>query len=171
MVRGVAPNALRRPISRVRSRTEMSMIKELAADEAAYRSLTVSWFKHSGLVELLKELRDNNYELVLTTDHGTIRVNNPQKVVGERSTNSNLRYKLGRNLGYNPKSVFVIKHPEDARLPSPNVSTSFIFAMNQDFLAYPNNYNYYANYYKDTFQHGGVSMEEMLIPFIQMEPK
>lgn len=153
------------------ARTEMNMIKELASDEAAYRSITVSWFKHSGLPVLLKELSENGYELIVTTDHGTINVNNPIKVVGERSTNSNLRYKLGRNLNYNPKEVFEIRKPGDARLPAPNVSTSFIFAMNQDFFAYPNNFNYYANFFKNTFQHGGISMEEMLIPFIRLQPK
>jgi DNA-binding response OmpR family regulator len=153
------------------ARTEMNMIRELASNEAAYRSLTVSWFKHSGLTELLKELSSNNYELILTTDHGTIRVNNPIKVVGEKSTNTNLRYKLGRNLSYNPKQVFEVKKPTEARLPAPNVSTSFIFAKNQDFFAYPNNYNYYANYYRNTFQHGGISMEEVLIPIIRLHPK
>ena len=153
------------------ARTEMNMIRELASDEAAYRSLTVSWFKHSGLPELIKELSANNFELILTTDHGTINVNNPIKVVGERSTNTNLRYKQGRNLSYNPKEVFEIKKPIEARLPALNVSSSYIFAMKQDFFAYPNNYNYYANYYKNTFQHGGVSMEEMLIPVIRLQPK
>lgn len=153
------------------ARTEMNMIRELASDEAAYRSLTVSWFKHSGLPELLKELSANNFELILTTDHGTINVNNPIKVVGERSTNTNLRYKQGRNLSYNPKEVFEIKKPNEARLPALNVSSSYIFAMKQDFFAYPNNFNYYANYYKNTFQHGGISMEEMLIPVIRLQPK
>lgn len=153
------------------ARTEMNMIKELASDEAAYRSLTVSWFKHSGLPELIKALSENNYELILTTDHGTINVNNPLKVVGERSTNSNLRYKLGRNLNYKAKDVFEIKNPSEARLPAPNVSTSFIFARNQDFFAYPNNFNYYANFFKNTFQHGGISLEEMMIPVIRMQPK
>lgn len=153
------------------ARTEMNMIKELASDEAAYRSITVSWFKHSGLPVLLKELSEKGYELVITTDHGTINVNNPIKVTGERSTNSNLRYKLGRNLNYNPKEVFEIKKPGDARLPGLNVSTSYIFAMNQDFFVYPNNFNYYANFFKNTFQHGGISMEEMLIPLIRMQPR
>lgn len=153
------------------ARTEMNMIKELASDEAAYRSLTVSWFQHSGLPALLRELSEKGFELIITTDHGTINVNNPIKVVGERTTNTNLRYKLGRNLNYNPKEVFEVKRPNDARLPAPNVSTSFIFAMNQDFFAYPNNFNYYANFYKNTFQHGGISMEEMLIPIIRMQPK
>ncbi|MBN2807592.1 MAG: bifunctional response regulator/alkaline phosphatase family protein [Prolixibacteraceae bacterium] len=153
------------------ARTEMNMIKELASDEAAYRSLTVSWFQHSGLPALLKELSEKGFELVLTTDHGTINVNNAIKVVGERSTNSNLRYKLGRNLNYNPKEVFEIRKPQEARLPSPNVSTSFIFATNQDFFAYPNNFNHYANFYKNTFQHGGISMEEILIPVIRMQAR
>ncbi|HNW50418.1 MAG TPA: bifunctional response regulator/alkaline phosphatase family protein [Prolixibacteraceae bacterium] len=153
------------------ARTEMDMIKELASDEAAYRSLTISWFKHSGLTDLLEELRKNQFELFLTTDHGTIKVNNPIKVIGEKNTNTNLRYKLGRNLNYNPREVFEIRKPGEARLPALNVSTSFIFAMNQDFFAYPNNFNYYANYYKNTFQHGGISLEEMMIPIIRMQPK
>lgn len=153
------------------ARTEMNMIKELAGDEAAYRSLTVSWFKHSGLPEMLKELSSNNFDLIITTDHGTINVNNPIKVIGERSTNTNLRYKQGRNLNYNPKEVFEVKRPADAHLPSINVSSAYIFAMRQDFFAYPNNYNHYANYYKNTFQHGGISLEEMMIPIIRLEPK
>jgi len=153
------------------ARTEMDMIKELTSTEAAYRSLTISWFQHSGLIELLKELRDNNFELIVTTDHGTIKVNNAIKVVGEKATNTNLRYKMGRNLNYNPKEVFEIKKPSDAALPAPNISTAYIFAMNQDFFAYPNNFNYYANYYRNTFQHGGISLEEMLIPVIRLQPK
>lgn len=153
------------------ARTEMNMIKELAGNEAAYRALSANWFQHSGLKELLKELSNNNVEVIVTTDHGTIKVNNAVKVIGEKSTNSNLRYKLGRNLNYNPKEVFEIRKPEDARLPSPNLSSSYIFAMNQDFFVYPNNLNYFANFYKNSFQHGGISMEEMIIPVIQLHPR
>jgi len=153
------------------ARTEMDMIKELAGNEAAYRSLTISWFQHSGLIELLKELRNYKFELIVTTDHGTIKVNNPIKVVGERNTTTNLRYKVGRNLNYNPKEIFEIKKPGDARLPVQNISSSYIFALNQDFMAYPNNFNYYANYYRNTFQHGGISLEEIIIPIIRLEPK
>jgi CheY-like chemotaxis protein len=153
------------------ARTEMDMIKELAGDEAAYRSLTLSWFKHSSLMELLRELQANKFELVLTTDHGSIKVSNPLKVVGERNTNTNLRYKHGRNLNYNPREVYEVKKPDKARLPAQNVSTAYIFASNQDFFAYPNNFNHYANYYKNTFQHGGISLEEMIIPFVRMVPK
>ena len=153
------------------ARTEMEMMKELASDEKAYRSLTLTWFNHSSLLELLKGLAENKVKVVLTTDHGTIRVDNPVKVIGDRETVTNLRYKLGRNLNYNPKQVFEITHPEKAQLPGRNVSSKFIFAMNDDFLAYPNNYNYYAQYYKDTFQHGGISLEEMIIPVITLSPK
>ncbi|MGQ8337237.1 T9SS response regulator signal transducer PorX [Sunxiuqinia sp. A32] len=153
------------------ARTEMDMIKELAGDEKAYRSLTLSWFNNSSLLELMKGLAENNVKVVLTTDHGTIRVDNALKVIGDRETNTNLRYKIGRNLNYNAKHVFEVTNPEKAHLPGRNVSSSFIFAMNGDFFAYPNNYNHYVQYYRDTFQHGGISLEEMIIPFIVMTPK
>jgi CheY-like chemotaxis protein len=153
------------------ARTEMKMIRELIADEAAYRSLTLSWFTHSPLYELLKKLAQEKMTVALTTDHGTIRVHNALKVVGDRNTNTNLRYKQGKNLAYDAKSVFEIKKPEQVFLPKPNVSTSYIFATGDDFFAYPNNYNYYVSYYKDSFQHGGISMEEMMIPFAILNPK
>ncbi len=153
------------------ARTEMEMMKELASNEKAYRSLTLSWFNHSSLLELLKNLAENNVKVVLTTDHGTIRVDNALKVIGDKETVTNLRYKLGRNLNYNAKQVFEITNPEKAHLPGRNVSSKFIFAMNKDFFAYPNNYNHYVQYYRDTFQHGGISMEEMIIPVITLSPK
>ncbi len=152
------------------ARTESEMIRELANDEAAYRSLTISWFKHSPLFALIKELHDKDVKLIITTDHGTIRVQNPVKVVGDKNTSTNLRYKNGRNLNYNAKEVFEIRDPHKVHLPKSNISTSYIFATNDDFLAYPNNFNYYVNYYKNTFQHGGVSMEEMIIPFVKLKP-
>ncbi len=153
------------------ARTEMDMIKELASDEKAYRSLTLSWFNNSSLLELLKGIADNDVRIVVTTDHGSIRVNNPVKVIGDRETNTNLRYKLGKNLNYKSKQIYEIRDPRKALLPSRNVSTSYIFAHTADFLAYPNNFNYYANYYKDTFQHGGISMEEMIVPVVTLVPK
>ncbi|MCL1821447.1 MAG: PglZ domain-containing protein [Prolixibacteraceae bacterium] len=153
------------------ARTEMDMIRELAADEKAYRSLTLSWFNHSLLLDLLKSLAKHDIKIVVTTDHGTIRVNNPVKVVGDKETNANLRYKLGKNLAYKAKQVFEVTNPREAFLPSRNVSTSYIFAQGADFFVYPNNYNYYAKYFDNTFQHGGISMEEMIIPISTLSPK
>jgi hypothetical protein len=153
------------------ARTEMDMIRELASDEAAYRSITLSWFEHSTLFELLKLLASKKIKLVITTDHGTIRVQNPVKVTGDRNTSTNLRYKQGKLLTYDSKQVFEVANPQSIRLPKLNVSSSYIFAYNTDFFAYPNNYNHYVSYYKNTFQHGGISMEEMLIPIITLEPK
>lgn len=153
------------------ARTESLMVRELASNEAAYRSITLSWIKHSAIKKLFRYLADNNYTVVLTTDHGSIQVENPTKVIGDKNTNTNLRYKLGKALNYNNKDVFEIKEPAKAFLPAPNLSTSYIFATGDKFFAYPNNYNYYVSYYKDTFQHGGISLEEMLIPLVKLKPK
>lgn len=153
------------------ARTESRMIRELAHDEAAYRNLTVGWFRHSFMGELLQRQAQEGYRIVLTTDHGSIRCHRPEKVIGDRNTNTNLRYKLGKNLNYDAKNLFVIKKPEEAQLPAPNLSTSYIFASGDAFFAYPNNYNYYVSYYRNTFQHGGISMEEMLVPFVTLRMK
>ncbi len=152
------------------ARTEMEVIKELASDDAAYRSLTRSWFRHSYLLDLLKELSTHPVRVVITSDHGSVRVNNPVKVIGDRNTTTNLRYKQGKNLNYNPKQVFEVRNPSGIHLPKTNVSSTYIFATADDFFAYPNNYNYYANYYRNTFQHGGISLEEMLVPCIHLDP-
>ncbi len=150
------------------ARTESKMVRELANNESAYRSITLSWFRHSVLADLFRMLARSNFTVVITTDHGSIRASKPVKIIGDRNTNTNLRYKLGKNLNYNSKEVFVIKEPHKAMLPAPNISTSYVFATGNSFFAYPNNYNYYVSYYKDTFQHGGISMEEMIVPLVTM---
>jgi len=152
------------------ARTEISLIRDLAGDERAFRSLTRSWFIHSSLFELLTTLAAHKVRVIFSTDHGTIMVQNPVKVVGDRSTSANLRYKMGRNLDYDPSKVFEVKMPEKALLPKSNISSRYIFALNNDYLVYQNNFNQFAAYYRDTFQHGGISMQEMLLPVALLEP-
>jgi CheY-like chemotaxis protein len=153
------------------ARTEMEVIKELVDDEAAYRSLTLSWFDHSPLYDIISHLAEKKINVILTTDHGSIKVASPLKVIGDKNTNSNLRFKTGRNLQYDKKTVFDVTNPANAFLPQDSVSSRFIFAKDDGYFVYPNNYNYYVNYYRNTFQHGGVSMEEMLVPFVYFKPK
>ena len=153
------------------ARTEMDVLKELADDEKAYRSLTKSWFLHSPLWSAMQKLAEKPIRLFILTDHGSIKVKTPSKVIGDRETTTNLRYKVGRNLNYDPSDVIDYKDPSKAFLPRPNVSSSFIFAKEDKFFLYPNNYNYYNNYYKDTFQHGGVSLEEIVCPLIRLRSK
>jgi CheY-like chemotaxis protein len=153
------------------ARTEMEVIKELARDEKAFRSLTVTWFENSHLHNILKKLATKDINLIITTDHGTTQVTKPSKCVGDRLTSTNIRYKAGKNLQYNEKEVFVVKNPADAMLPQSNISTSYIFAKEENYLIYQNNYNQFVNFFKDSFQHGGISMEEMIVPFVVYESK
>lgn len=153
------------------ARTDMAMVRELAPDESAYRSITKSWFVHSPLLDVLKKIAEKNCRVIITTDHGTIRVKRAFKIIGDRSVNTNLRYKQGKNLGFDGDKIFEAPKPERFFLPKTNVSTSYVFATEDQFFAYPNNYNYYVNFYKDTFQHGGVSLEEVIIPFILLSSK
>lgn len=152
-------------------RTEMEAMKELAEDEVAYRSLTKSWFAHSPLLEIFRKISEKKASVLLTTDHGSVRVKKASKIVGDRNTTTNLRYKTGKNLAYNDKDVLAVKHPEEAGLPRQHVSSSFVFALEDYYFVYPNNYNYYVNYYRDTFQHGGISLEEMLVPAITLNSR
>ena len=153
------------------AKTEMDVVKELASDDKAYRSLTLSWFKNSPLLEIIQQAQKLGFKLILTTDHGTINVKNPSKVVGDKNTSLNLRYKTGRSLTYEQKDVYAVKDPKKIGLPTINMSSSYIFAKNDLFLAYVNNYNHYVSYYKNTYQHGGISLEEMIIPFLVFNPK
>jgi hypothetical protein len=153
------------------ARTDSKIVRELAEDEAAYRALTLSWFEHSPLLETIRYLSSKKIKVVITTDHGSVRVDSTVKVVGDKDTTTNLRYKTGKRMTYEAKQVFEVIKPEDALLPTQHMSSRYIFARENDFFVYPNNLNHYAKYYKDTFQHGGISMEEMMIPLITLEPK
>ena len=153
------------------SRTEMEMIKELASDDKAYRSLTLSWFKNSPLLEMIQKAQRMGLKLIITTDHGTINTSRPSKVIGEKNISANLRYKTGRSLTYNDKEVYAVKNPKDIFLPALHMSSSFVFAKEDYFFAYPNNFNHYVKYFKNTYQHGGISLEEMIIPCVIMSPK
>lgn len=153
------------------ARTDMAMIRELANDEAAYRSLTLSWFEHSPLLDVLKWLSQRHVKVILTTDHGTIQVKKPSKIIGDRNTNTNLRYKQGKNLNYASKDVFEIRNPHDAQLPKLHVSSTYVFAKDDMFFVYPNNYNHFVNHFMGTFQHGGISLEEMIVPLATYSPK
>ncbi len=153
------------------ARTEMEVLKELAGDEKAYRSLTKSWFENSPLWQALQRMAERDINLIITTDHGTIRVNSPSRVVGDRDTTTNLRYKVGKNLQYQSGDVLEVRDPKAAMLPRPNVSSTFIFAKEDKFFLYPNNYNHYNNYYRNTFQHGGISLEEIVCPIIRLRTK
>ena len=153
------------------ARTNVEFVKELADDESAYRSLTASWFEHSPLFELIKKISEKKVKIVITTDHGSVKVTNPVRVLGEKTISTNLRYKVGKNMQYNAKEAFEIKAPGQYHLPKVHIASTFIFTRSNDFFVYPNNYNQFAAHYKNTFQHGGVSMEEILIPLITLTNK
>jgi CheY-like chemotaxis protein len=153
------------------ARTEMEVLKELASDEAAYRSVAVSWFEHSPLLNALKKLAEKDVNLLITTDHGTVRVKDPSKCIGDRETTTNIRYKTGKNLNYDDKDVYAVKVPEEIGLPKSRLSSSYIFAKEDKFLVYPNNYNHFVNFYRNTFQHGGISLEEMIVPIVRLSKK
>ncbi len=153
------------------AKTEMDVVKELASDDKAYRSLTLSWFKNSPLLEIIQQAQKLGFKLIITTDHGTINVKNPSKVIGDKNTSLNLRYKTGRSLTYEDKDVYAVRDPKLIGLPTINMSSSYIFAKNDLFLAYVNNYNHYVSYYRNTYQHGGISLEEMIVPFLVFNPK
>jgi CheY-like chemotaxis protein len=153
------------------ARTELDVLKELASDETAYRSITKSWFSHSPLLTTLKKIAERKCTVVLCTDHGSILVKNPVKIVGDKQTTNNLRYKTGRNLDFDAREVHAYRDPQTAGLPKYAVNSSFVFVGGPDYLCYPNNFNHFANLYKNTFQHGGISMEEMIVPIVQLESR
>lgn len=153
------------------SRSEHQMVHELVGNEAAYRSITQSWFRHSSMKDLFERLATSGYKIVITTDHGSILVENPVKIVGDKEVNTNLRFKVGKNLAYKAREVFEVKYPRRIMLPAPNLSSTYVFCYGDHFFAYPNNFHQYVSRYSETFQHGGISMEEMIIPLVTLEKK
>ena len=153
------------------AKTEMEIIKELASDNKAFRSLTLSWFKNSPLLEIIQQAMKLDFNLIITTDHGTINVDLPSEIKGNRELTSNLRYKTGQSLSYNPKHIMEVNDPKSIKLPAKHLNSKFIFAKEQQYFVYQNNFNHYANHFRNTFQHGGISMEEMIIPFVVMRPR
>lgn len=153
------------------ARTETDIIRDLTEDDASFRSLTRSWFEHSELFTMLKLLSEHGHTVIITSDHGTVRVDNPIRITADRETSANLRYKTGKNMAYNSRDVYEVTRPQDIQLPASNLSSSFIFAYNHDFIVYNNDANKFIRYYRDTFQHGGISMEEMIVPYIVLKPK
>jgi len=154
------------------SRSDYAILKEIAPDESAYRSLTKSWFAHSSLFGILKTIAGKkNARVVLTTDHGSIRCLHGVKVMGDRDTSTNLRYKFGKNVKADPKHAMHVKEPSDLRIPSFGLTINNIIAKEDYYFVYPTDFNHYLQKYKDSFQHGGISLEEMVVPVVTMKPK
>lgn len=153
------------------AKTDNRIVGEMIRNDKTYRSITKHWFENSYLMEIVKKAAAHGIKLLVTTDHGTIFVKEPTRVIGDKESSTNLRYKMGKQLQYDPKDVFAIDQPEKYLLPKVNVTSKYIFAKENLFLTYPKNYNHFVNYYKDTYQHGGISLEEIIIPFVVLTPK
>lgn len=155
----------------VHSRSDSEVLKEIAPDEAAFRGLTRTWFEHSSLFQIFRTLAKEDVTLVVTTDHGSVRALRDTKVLGDRDTSTSLRYKYGRNLKAERDAAILVKDPAAFRLPRGGSMSQYIFALEDYYFVYPTNYHKYQNKYMDTFQHGGASMEEMILPVATLRPK
>ncbi len=153
------------------TRSSSDLIKEMIPNEAAFRSMTRSWFEHSHIFQALRQLADMGNTVVITSDHGSIRGLRGAKVIGDRETSTSLRYKFGKNIKADSKHALIVKDPKTFRLPARGINSNYLIAKEDFYFVYPTNYHYYLNFYADSFQHGGISLEEMILPLITLEPK
>ena len=154
------------------SRSDNAILKEIAPDESAYRSLTESWFEHSSFFGMLRQLSTKQkIKIVITTDHGSIRCLHGVKALGDRESSPNLRYKYGRNVKADARNAIHINNPEEYKLPRRNGIVNYIIAKEDFYFVYPTDYHKYLNQYNDTFQHGGISLDEMILPVVTLESK
>lgn len=153
------------------SRSDSAVLKEIAPDERAYRALTRTWFEHSWLYQAFQDLAREDCTIVITTDHGAIRSLHATKVLGDRETSTALRYKYGRNIKCDKRHAIFVRDPEAYGLPRGHLNTNYIIAKEDYYFVYPTNYSHYLNRYRDTMQHGGASLEEMILPVLTLRPK
>lgn len=152
-------------------RSKSQILKETIPDEEALRAFTKHWFLHSTFYEALKQIQKQNATLIITTDHGSIRVNRANQLTGDKSTTTTVRYKQGNNLSCNTKNSLLIKEPEEYGLPKRSIIDNYVFAKEDYYFVYPNLFHQYMKLYNGTFQHGGISMEEMILPLAVCKPK
>ena len=151
-------------------RSESEILQELAPDEAAFRSVMKAWFTHSPLYDILKALSKQDCTVVLTTDHGSVLGRRAALVYGNRDTSTNLRYKYGVNLNTDSKQAVIVRNPADFALPE-GLNKTYVLAREDFYFVYPTRFHEFEGRYRNSFQHGGISIEEMILPLLTLTPR